>query len=217
MGTVRPRLDAAGADQTRVHGIEGHDDWEPDLDSVHRWSFRGDCDIYEIESYLKGLEGSGQPVRLIVIDSIAVFLDQASGRSESNLRGMIAKLADLAARSGAAILLVSHPPKSGVGKRGSWWPLARHFAEAARSIWMIVRDAQEPQRRMLLPVKTNLCETPAGRAFSIRNDAILWEREPVPISAEQFLDQSTEQRTVVLDWRVSKVFRGRRVSSPGFC
>ena len=46
---------------------------------------------------------------------------------------------------------------------------------------------------MLLPIKTNLCATPPGLGFTIENQVIRWEDEPVALTAEQFLAESAEQ------------------------
>ena len=141
----------------------------------------------------------GQPVRLIVIDPASVFLDIPDGQRDIKLRGMIAKLRDLAARSGTAILFLAQPSNSGIGKRSTWLPIPRALADAARSVWMIVRDIDEPERRLLLPVNTHLCETPDGFGFTIRDNRIEWEPEPVSLTAEQFHVMATEPKSSALD------------------
>ena len=104
----------------------------------------------------------------------------------------MAKLTDLANRSGAAILLITTPTKVEKGKRGSFTPSSPVLAEVARSVWSIVGDPHEPGRRILLPVKTNLCETPPGLGFKIEDQRIYWENEWVRQTAEQFAVEATQ-------------------------
>jgi AAA domain len=200
-GTVRVRLDAAGADEKWVHCVQSEDLGKEDAEEfcAPRWAFREDCDVYTLRTYLDGLRKIGQPVRLIVIDPASVFLDIPEGQRDIKLRGMIAKLGDLATSSGAAILLLAQPSNSGIGKRNSWLPIPRALADAARSVWMIVRDVDEPERRLLLPVNTHLCETPDGFGFTIRNNRLDWEHEPVSLTAEQFHSMTTEPKSSALD------------------
>ena len=200
-GTVRVRLDAAGADEKWVHCVQSEDLEKEDAEEfcAPRWAFREDSDVYTLGTYLDGLRKMGQPVRLVVIDPASVFLDIPEGQRDIKLRGMIAKLADLAARSGTAILFLAQPSNSGIGKRSSWLPIPRALADAARSVWMIVRDIDEPERRLLLPVNTHLCETPDGFGFTIRDNRIDWEAEPVSLTAEQFHVMATEPKSSLLD------------------
>ncbi len=187
-GTVRPLLDAAGADEKWVHCVQSEDLEKEDEEEfcAPRWAFREDCDVYMLGTYLDGLRDMGQPVRLVVIDPASIFLDIPDGQRDIKLRGMIAKLRDLATRTGTANLFLAQPSESGIGKRSSWLPIPRALADAARSVWMIARDIDEPERRLLLPVSTNLCETPDGFGFTIRDSRIEWEPEPVSLTAEQF-------------------------------
>ncbi len=200
-GTVRVRLDAAGADEKWVHCVQSEDLDQEDAEEfcAPRWAFREDSDVYTLGTYLDGLRKMGQPVRLIVIDPASVFLDIPDGQRDIKLRGMIAKLRDLAARSGTAILFLAQPSNSGIGKRSTWLPIPRALADAARSVWMIVRDIDEPERRLLLPVNTHLCETPDGFGFTIRDNRIEWEPEPVSLTAEQFHVMATEPKSSALD------------------
>ena len=200
-GTVRVRLDAAGADEKWVHCVQSEDLEKEDAEEfcAPRWAFREDSDVYTLGTYLDGLRKMGQPVRLVVIDPASVFLDIPDGQRDIKLRGMIAKLRDLAARSGTAILFLAQPSNSGIGKRSTWLPIPRALADAARSVWMIVRDIDEPERRLLLPVNTHLCETPDGFGFTIRDNRIEWEPEPVSLTAEQFHVMATEPKSSALD------------------
>ena len=189
---VRNRQEAAGADLTLVNVVVNDTNKTRENPDSARSRLDDDGQIESLELYLTLLRETGSPCRLIVIDPAASFLDGTGGRDDAKLRVTMAKLTDLANRSGAAILLITTPSKVEKGKRGSFTPSSPVLAEVARSVWSIVRDPDEPGRRILLPVKTNLCETPPGLGFTIENQQIFWEGEWVRQTAEQFVAEATQ-------------------------
>lgn len=190
---VRPRLDSAGADHDLVNVVENATNGRIQNQKFERCRLHEDWDISDLETYLQGLEESDVPCRLVVIDPANCFLDATDGRHDSQAREMVSKLADLATRTNTGILLVAKPSRVERGKSGGWSATTPVLAEAARSVWTIVCDPQNPASRLLLPVKTNLCETPPGRAFTIRDQRIHWEQEAIAQTAEQYLSETTEQ------------------------
>ena len=190
---VRSRLESAGADFELVNVVENDTNLTSSDPEYERSRLHENWQISNLESHLTGLRESDVPCRLVVIDPANCFLDATDGRHDSQAREMVAKLADLAIRSDTAILLVAKPSRVEKGKRGGWSSTTPVLAEAARSVWTIVGDPQEPGRRMLLPVKTNLCETPPGLAFTIRDQRICWEQETVAQTADQYLAETVEQ------------------------
>ena len=189
---VRLRLDSAGADHRFVNVVETDTNLMFETLESERSLHQEDWEIGSLESYLTGFRDSGVSCRLVVIDPVNCFLDATGGRSEFQARKMMAKLADLAMRSGTAVLLVANPSTFEKGKRGRLSATTPVLAELARSVWTIVCDPDEPRRRMLLPVKTNLCETPPGLAFTIQDRRICWEEESVAQTAGQFLADATQ-------------------------
>ena len=196
-GVVRPRLESAGADEDLVNVVENDTHATTKHHAYERSLLHEDCDLSIFESYLTGLRETDAPCRLFVIDPANCFLDATDGRHDSQARDMVAKLADLAVRSDTAILLVAKPSRFEKGKRGNWSSTTPVLAEAARSVWTIVRDPQDPACRRLLPVKTNLCETPPGMAFTIRDQRICWEQETVLQTAEQYLAETIDQLRLI--------------------
>ena len=189
---VRNRLEAAGAAIPLVNIVVNDTNTTLEKPEFRRCRLDDDGEIESLELYLTLLRETGEPCRLIVIDSANGFLDGTGGRDEVKLRGTMAKLTDLANRTGVAILLIATPSKVEKGKRGSWTPTSPVLAEVARSVWTIVHDPNEPGRRILLPVKTNLCEIPPGIGFTIENQRICWENEWVRQTAEQYVAEANE-------------------------
>jgi len=185
--TVRPRLDAAGADVTQILLIGGGVDSQADAYEVEPWSFQLDRDLPSLEAELRRLQILEIAVRLIVIDPISSCLEHADRRDDPEMNRTVLRLVELAARSGAAILLVSHGNGPGTGGRSPNLSANRALVAAARSVWVVVRDHDDSKRRMMLPVKTNLCEEMPGLTFSIQEGLVQWETEPVRLSAGDFL------------------------------
>ena len=184
---VRNRLEAAGAAIPLVNIVVNDTNTTLEKPEFRRCRLDDDGEIESLELYLTLLRETGEPCRLIVIDPANCFLDGTGGRDDAKLRGTMAKLTDLANRTGIAILLIATPSKVEKGKRGSWSPSSPVLSEVARSVWTIIHDPNQPGRRILLPVKTNLCETPPGIGFTIENQRICWENEWVRQTAEQYM------------------------------
>ena len=189
---VRNRLEAAKAALPLVNVVVNDTNATSAKPELRRSRLDHDGQMESLELYLTLLRESGEPCRLIVIDSVKSLLDATNSRDEAKIRATMAKLTDLADRTGVAILLIATPSKVEKGKRGNWTPTSPVVAEVARSVWTIVRDPDEPGRRLLLPVKTNLCETPPGVGFAIQNQRICWENEWVRQTAEQYVADTTE-------------------------
>ena len=189
---VRNRLEAAGAAIPLVNIVVNDTNATSGKPDLRRRELVDDAQIESLELYLALLRETGEPCRMIVIDSANGFLDATNGRDDGKLRATMAKLTDLANRSGVAILLLATPSKVEKGKRGSWSPSSPVLSEVARSVWTIIHDPNQPGRRILLPVKTNLCETPPGIGFTIENQRICWENEWVRQTAEQYMAEATE-------------------------
>ena len=188
---VRSRLEAAGAAIPLVNVVVNDTDTTSEKAGSGRNRLDDDGQIESLELYLTLLRESGEPCRLVVIDPANSFLDTTGGRDDAKLRLTMARLTDLANRSGVAILLIATPSRVEKGKRGSFTPTSPVLAEVARSVWTIVSDPDEPGRRILLPVKTNLCETPPGLGFTIQDQRICWENEWVRQTAEQYVVEAT--------------------------
>lgn len=143
-GTIRPNLEAAGADLARVY--------------VHDRSRFADEPL-ALPQDLAVVEAAAAAVqaRLVVLDPFSAFLS-ASANSEQRVRGALRPLTAFAERAGTAIVLVGHPSKShpsnplycGSGSIG--------VIAAVRSALMVGPDpsSADPYRHVLAQLKTNL-------------------------------------------------------------
>ncbi len=163
--TIRPRLDAARADASRVVALQG-------MLSVHRdGSTSNKCitlaDIDVIEAALDTMPDC----RLVIVDPIGSYLGgQTDSHRDNEVRAVLAPLADLANRRGVAVLCVAHTRKGGAAIHADDAVLASvAFVGIARSVLHVLPDLDDPEskRKLLLPGKCNLAPPSSGWAFTI--------------------------------------------------
>jgi hypothetical protein len=193
--TIRPRLEACGADLTRVHIIE----------SVHHitgkrdqfFTLKQDLDVLG-EKLLASPE-----VRLVIIDPISAYLGRVNSHNNAEVRGVLAPLAQLAAKYRVAVVCVTHLNKGSANHPASGGvnPLARvidstAFGATVLTAFLIAKDPAAPDRRFFLPLKTNISSTCAGLAFhiephvlacGIKASRVSWDNRPVTITAQEAL------------------------------
>lgn len=111
--TIRPRLDAAGADVRRIHS----------LTTVRRRDgtlagFRLGADLPRLEEALDTLED----VQLLVVDPVSAYLGGQDEHKNAEVREILTPLQQLAERRGVAVVLITHMNKGSGGKRstGRW-------------------------------------------------------------------------------------------------
>ena len=194
---IRPRLEASGADLTKVSVIPGFSELDERTGLQLAWEFQLDRDMSFLETKLTSLQQAGANVRLLVIDPIDRFLESAKKKTKAIIESLSVRLANLAAETGVAIVVTTNLPRNvkGTSKLGQSMRRAVDMGPieaAARSVWMIGKDFENQNRRMLLPVKTNLCELPKSLAFQLENGVIQWEPERAALTGDQYLASCEE-------------------------
>jgi hypothetical protein len=180
--TIRPRLDAAGADTTRILALAT----VPDEDGHDRLlSIPEDLGLIE-----KGIRRMG--ARLVVVDPLMAFLSgETNSHRDQDVRRALAPLAGLAERTGSSVLVVRHLNKGTANN-----PLYRGGGSigiigAARMAFVVGKDPQDENRRVLASTKNNLAKPAASLLFSLEEAArgavrVLWHGE-TEISAKDLL------------------------------
>jgi hypothetical protein len=137
-------------------------------------------------------------------------LGKTDSHKNTEVRGVLEPLSEMAERTRVAILSVTHFSKSGANNTTK----ALHrfigsiaFTGAPRAAFAVIEDVEHEGRRMFLPAKNNLSRPPQGLAFRLEQcrvadgivaSRIFWESEPVAITADAALAAefaSTETRT----------------------
>ena len=166
--TIRPRLDALGADVMRVHHLAvlraGEQERAVQL-----------ADAAALESAIRATGA-----RLLVIDPISAYLGSTDSHRDAEVRALMAPLARVAERTGAAVLGVMHLAKS--SQRPAMYRAVGSiaFAAAARVVLAVAADPERQDRRLVAPIKSNLSAPPAALAYTLADGRLTWEAGPVP-------------------------------------
>jgi hypothetical protein len=157
--TIRPRLEAAGADLTRVHLLDAVRDEEGDeRPPVLPW------DLGLIEELIVAHD-----VALVIVDPFMGHLDgRIDAHRDQDVRRCLRRLRDVAERTEATILIIRHLNKMvnmdvalyrGGGSIG--------ITGACRSALLVGRDPADASRRVLAPTKCNLGLMPRALTYTL--------------------------------------------------
>ncbi|MBM4037525.1 MAG: AAA family ATPase [Planctomycetes bacterium] len=141
--TVRPRLAAAGADPARVCEVRVAEASQV----VPQRAFA----LVESLGAVRHAVGMLGGVRLVVVDPVEAFAGRGGRTRGRDVDGVLWALGELAEASGAAVLAVA---RQGVGT-------------AAGAAWAVMADAEVPNRRLLMPIRSPLCAAGTGLAFRV--------------------------------------------------
>lgn len=198
--TVLPRLQAAGADLTRVHTFAGRS-------SDGAWNrpptFPDDADLLR-----EAIEETAS--RLVVIDPLTACLSTAAGPlNGQSARRALTPLAQIATATRAAVQMVRHLNKGCVAQhalyRGSG---SIAIIGAARTAFLVGRSPDNDGLMVLACTKNNLAAPPRSLGFRITGDnsgppIVSWA-SPVDLSADHLVLAPTRQRGEAL--HQAKVF-----------
>ena len=161
--TIRPRLDAAGADITKVHIVEGVAREGAEVDM-----FQLDLDIADLRE--RALQIGD--VKLIIIDPPSAYLGtKVDSYKDSDVRRVLMPLGTLAQETGAMILLIVHLNKRTDGGPQQRFSGSTAWTAAPRVGFMVVEDSITKQRFML-PVKNNIGDDRLGYLYHIAEKMI---------------------------------------------
>lgn len=212
--TLRPRLEAAGANLDRIHLLE----------SVVLKDSRGnkseriaqlDSDIAMIGAYLDLYP----QIKVVIIDPISSFLGSASLNKEQEVRRVLQPLAIRARESGLAVVMVAHfnknsETRSAMDRVGG----AKAIVGMGRAAWTCVREPEkehqpgEPMkivdtdRRLFLKLKGNLAPSKiGGLVYTIKTAPVEVDGKDGPVTVDvpfvMFLEKTehTAQGVVIGD------------------
>jgi len=204
--TIRPRLEEAGADLSRVHSIATIRDTD-DKGSTRDRSFKLTHDISTVRTFLQERQTGGRQVRLLDIDPISAYLGGIDSHRTSDVREVLAPWAAVAAEFELTILSVTHLTKGGRGSALYRINGSLAFGAAARAVFACVKDDSpenapeadkgRSERRLFLPVKVNIAAAAKGWAYRTTPSAdpdivrIEWEPAPVTINVDDLLAEDS--------------------------
>lgn len=181
--TINPRLQAVNADRENVFifSVVKKDGKEKSFD------LSKDVDL--LENTIK----ETKDVSLIIIDPITAFLGDTDSHVNAEVRALLSMLSKIASEHRIAVIVVTHLNKSTGGSPLNKITGSLAFVAAARAAYIVIKDENDENRRLFLPVKNNLAEDKSGFAFKvegvevgelkIKTSRVAWEADAITMSA----------------------------------
>lgn len=155
--TVKPRLEQAGADCSRISII---DESEKSLSMID-------------ERIEKAIIATG--AGLLILDPIQAYLGGGTDMNRANeARELTKRLGGIAERTGCAIVLIGHMNK-GSGAKAAYRGMGSiDFFAVARSVILVGRIEGQPDMRAVIQIKNNLALFGHPKAFELTQDGFHW-------------------------------------------
>lgn len=192
--TLRPRLDAASADVTRVHLVSMVKEYDADGRQIKR-GFYINKDLKLLEECLCKVPDC----RIIIIDPISAYMGGTDTNNNADVRGLLSSLSDLASRKHVAILAITHMNKSSSNGSAMYRVTGSlAFVAAARAVFLVDEDKDDKERRLFVPMKNNLGNDEHGFAYRIKEDSehipfAEWDPEKINVTAADALMNHEEK------------------------
>jgi hypothetical protein len=187
---TRPRLDAMGADCSKIHAFES-----VKLNGIESESIDVHIHLPLIVKYHKDHPN----IRLIILDPITSALGAADQNSQAEVRHALTLLANFAAEANVAVLGISH-----FAKRSDTAAVYKtlgsvSFAAVARSVWCVHREPPQESipnpPRLFLPVKANYSIEAQGLSFEITNGAVEWAAGDVATCVDEAIRRDKPKKS----------------------
>ena len=174
--TIRPRLDALGADCSRVLVID---------ESKRELSLSD-------ERIRQAMEKTR--AKLLVLDPLQAYLGAEVDMHRANeVRPILKRLGSVAEQMGCAVVLIRHLNKMQGQKSGHRGMGSVDFQAAARSVLLVGRAKEDPQLRIVVPDKSSLAPEGESIAFALDPEQGFQWKGYCAYNAEELLGGSTKQ------------------------
>ncbi|HXG86935.1 MAG TPA: AAA family ATPase [Vicinamibacterales bacterium] len=180
--TIRPRIDALGGDPSQIAVLEAVKERDGTRSAI---------------SLVRDLQVLAEAIRevdpmLVDIDPLNAYLGGTDTHRDSEVRAALTPILDMAAHRRFALVGIGHLSKdaqrAALHRPGG----SIAFVAAARIVLGLVADQQDPERRLLVPLKSNICRPAATLAFRITDDRLAWEADAVAdVDVEALFRSST--------------------------
>jgi len=108
-------------------------------------------------------------LQLIVIDPVISYLgEKIDPNSSVDVRRVMDLISEFAERNKITVILVAHLSKALAAKAIHKVAGSHQWVAAARVVLCVVRDPEDPERRLLCPMKSNIMLNPKSLAFRIK-------------------------------------------------
>jgi putative DNA primase/helicase len=161
--TIRPRLDAAGGDPARVHALTAVRSVDDNGKILERPPTLADVSQIRTAILRTGAV-------LVVIDVLMAFLPgKVDSHKDQDIRAVLSRLTKVGEETGASFLLLRHLNKAGGGS-----PMYRGggsigIVGAARAGYLVARDPDDPDTRVMACIKSNLAREPESLSYRLES------------------------------------------------
>jgi hypothetical protein len=166
--TLRPRLEAAGADVGRVVVLDAIRSLSDDGTATHDRPPELPGDIGHLETVIRA-----NNAELVIVDVLMAFLSgRVDGHKDQDVRGALSQVAKLAETTGAAIVFLRHMNKSGGANALYRGGGSIGIIGQARAGMLAGLDPDDETltRRVLAQSKSNLAALPGSLAYRLVED-----------------------------------------------
>lgn len=190
--TIRPRLEGANADLSRIHVLAAT------MDNGRHRTFNLQTDLEHLGEEVTALGD----VRLVIIDPVTSYMGKIDSHRTTDVRAVLEPLGEFASRHNVAVLVISHPPKNASPNALHFVTGSLAFVAAARLVFIAIDDPETEGRQLLLAVKNNLGAKADGLGYrreqrciskGIVASYIIWDDKPVSMSANEALCETAER------------------------
>ncbi len=183
--TIGPRLDAAGADSSRVARIKAVKVTLADGAQAESFFDLG-RDLEKLEEAIK----KHPQMALIVIDPLSAYLGKIDSHKDAEVRQVLTPLVFFAQRTRVAVVGIMHLNKSEMVALLRL-PGSIGFSAAARVVWLFAEHPDDPKQRVMVPMVNKLGALGTGLGYQIAAKGgvpyIVWQSDPVTMDADTVL------------------------------
>jgi hypothetical protein len=192
--TIKPRLLALGADLNHIDNVKGlkkrDKNGNPYYDAI--------CLVEHMADLEEKIKKNNY--KLMIVDPISIYLGSVDENKNKEIRRAMAIIMALAERHNLAIVINSHFSKpSGMSHKNAIYRVMGSigFAAAARIVYGIMKDPDDPKRRLFLPIKNNIGQDETGFVYQIKglmidgqieSSKIEWLDEKIDKTANEILN-----------------------------
>lgn len=213
--TLRPRLEEMGANLRRVRVLRAVRDVDPNTGEPRERAVSLARDIPRLAAALDEIPDC----RLLIVDPLSAYLGGGvDSHVNSDVRGVLAPLAGLAADRGLAVIAVHHLNKAASGAAIYRASGSLAFVAAARAVWLVAADPDDAGRRIVAALKNNLAPDVDGMGFRIRSlppgtPTLIWEHAAVRADPAELLRVRSDgtrssTRDSACEWLCTLLARG---------
>ncbi|WP_175904235.1 bifunctional DNA primase/polymerase [Burkholderia seminalis] len=197
--TIRPRLEAAGADLNRVYVLDGvPEKLKNGQDGLRAFDLTRDVQL------LGQLADRLSDLRLIIVDPISAFMGETDSHKNADVRAALSMISKLAESRRAALLSISHLNKSSESNALNRVTGSGAFAAQARAVYIVARDSEDDTLRTMSPAKNNVGDDRMSFFFTVEGVTLdsgistskaVWQERTEERSADEALEKKKGRDT----------------------